>query len=260
MPELPDVERFRRVFAEHATGRRIRAVVTTDPAIVRNATPEALEAALTGARFDEPERRGKWLLAWTGGPAMLLHFGMTGDVIPAADAAGRHPHDRVVVVLDRGEVRYRNMRKFGGVWLAHDRREAERILSGLGPDAMSIDRRSFVSLLRGRRGRVKAALMDQRLLSGVGNLVADEVLWHARIHPAGRLADLADRDLARLHGRLRAVLERWVEGYGRLPRGWLIRTRGPGGACPRCGRPLERSTVGGRTTYHCPVCQPAGPA
>lgn len=231
-------------------------MITADASIVRNATPAALDAALVDERFAEPERRGKWLLAWTGGPAMLWHFGMTGDVIPAIDAAGRHPHDRLVVQLDRGEVRYRNMRKFGGVWLAHERAEAERILAGVGPDAMSIDRGSFLRRMRTRRGRVKPAMLDQRLVSGIGNLVADEVLWHARIHPASPIPLLSDRDLERLRGRLAAVLRRWVDASNGLPRGWLIGARGPGGACPRCTTPLARSTVGGRTTYHCPRCQP----
>ena len=254
MPELPDVEHARRVLAEHAAGRRIDRVITTDPAILRNAMPEALDASLRGQRFDEPGRLGKWLIAWTEGPAVLLHFGMTGDVIPAADERGRHRHDRVIFELDRGELRYRNMRKLGGVWLAHDRTEVETLLAGVGPDALSLDPRSFVTLLRTRRGRIKPALMDQGLLSGIGNLVADEALWHARLHPATPIAGMPDPDLTALHRTLRRVLDRWVEGRGRLPRGWLIHARG--GACPRDGTPLERSVVGGRTTYHCPRCQP----
>ncbi|MGH2696604.1 MAG: DNA-formamidopyrimidine glycosylase family protein, partial [Actinomycetota bacterium] len=118
MPELPDVEHDRRVLAEHAVGRLIERTVTTDAGILRNVSEVTLDRALRGHRFEEPERHGKWLLAWTTGPAVLIHFGMTGDLIPADGPGGRHRHDRVIFELDRGELRYRNMRKLGGVWLA----------------------------------------------------------------------------------------------------------------------------------------------
>jgi formamidopyrimidine-DNA glycosylase len=257
VPELPDVEHMRRVLAAHGAGRVIDRVITTDPGILRNTTPETLDAAARGHRFEDPGRVGKWLIGWTTGPVLLLHFGMTGDLIPAEDRSGRHRHDRTIFELDSGEIRYRNMRKLGGLWLAHDRGEADHLLAGLGPDALSIDRGQFVALFRARRGRVKAVLMNQAVLSGVGNLVADEVLWHARIAPSTLVAGLADEDLGRLHRSLVRILRLWVDRHGRLPGGWLIHARGMDGACPRCGAELERSVVGGRTTYHCPVCQPA---
>ncbi|MDQ3991148.1 MAG: hypothetical protein M3245_02395, partial [Actinomycetota bacterium] len=257
MPELPDVERARRFLSRHAAGRRIDAVAVTDPQILRNTTPSALDPALRGERFEEPERRGKWLVAWTSGPAVLLHFGMTGELGWAEGPDGRHRHDRVIFQTDAGELRYRNMRKLGGLWLAHDGAEVESILAPLGPDALSVDRKQFRELLGRRRGRVKAALMDQGLIAGAGNLVVDEVLWHARIHPLTGLDALAPADLDRLHRELQRVLRTWIERHGHLPRGWLIHVRGRQGAvCPRCGTPLARIVVGGRTTYFCPRCQP----
>ena len=258
MPELPEVEHDRRVLAEQAAGRLIERTVTTDPGILRNASPTALDRALRGHRFEEPERHGKWLLAWTTGPAVLIHFGMTGDLIPADGREGRHRHDRVIFELDRGELRYRNMRKLGGVWLAHDREEAAAILGPLGPDALTLDRRGFRALLARRRGRVKAALMDQRLLAGIGNLLADEALWQAGLHPARRIEDLGPEERDRLFDAIRAVLRTSVERFDHLPSGWLIHVRGrPEAACPRCGTPLGRTVVGGRTTYFCPYHQPA---
>lgn len=240
-------------------GRRIEQVVTTDPAILRGISPVSFDRALRGNRFEEPERHGKWLLAWTTGPAVLMHFGMTGDLGWGRDAGGRHRHDRVVFVTDGGELRYRNMRKFGGLWLAHDREESATMMGTLGPDALTLDRRRFRKLLDRRRGRVKAALMDQRLLAGVGNLVADEALWRARIHPARRIEELSDRDRDRLHTAMNRVLRDWVERFGKLPAGWLIQVRGrPDARCPRCGTILGRTVVGGRTTYFCPRCQPEG--
>jgi formamidopyrimidine-DNA glycosylase len=262
VPELPDIEHYRRVLAEHAAGHEIQRTVTTDPGILRNVSPVTLDRALRGHRFVEPERHGKWLLAWTSGPAVLLHFGMTGDLIPADGAAGRHRHDRVIFELDRGELRYRNMRKLGGLWMAHDEDEARRLLGPLGPDALAVDRRRFRELLARRRGRVKAALMDQRLLSGIGNILADEALWHARIHPARRIEDLTDDERERLFTELRKVLRTSVERFDYVPRqrGWLSHVRGrPGAVCPRCRTPLARSVVGGRTTWFCPRCQSPGP-
>jgi formamidopyrimidine-DNA glycosylase len=256
VPELPDVEHFRRFLARHAVGATLERVVTTDPQILRNTSPPALDRALRGHRFEEPDRHGKWLLAWTTGPAVLVHFGMTGDFGWADDPGGRHRHDRVIFETDRGELRYRNMRKLGGVWLAHDADEARRLLAPLGPDALDVSAQDLRDALDRRRGQVKATLMNQGVVAGVGNLAADEALWQARIHPLRRLEDLTDEERRRLERSVRRVLRTWVDRFDDLPRGWLLPVRGPDGACPRCGTPLGRTAVGGRTTFLCPACQP----
>jgi formamidopyrimidine-DNA glycosylase len=261
VPELPDVEQFRGIFRRHAAGKTVSSV-WADPTIVRNATQGALGRALRGRRFEDPDRHGKWLICWTDGPALLLHFGMTGDLIWSGDEPRRHPHDRMVLAfVEGGELRYRNMRKLGGVWLAHGPAEVAAVLGPLGPDALAVRRRQFLALLDRRRGGVKAALMDQGLVAGVGNLIADEVLWHARVHPRRRIETLAPWERDRLYTELRKVLREAVEHYDHIPtkRRWLWHVRGlPGAACPRCGTALARTTAGGRTTYFCPTCQPEG--
>lgn len=258
MPELPDVEHFRRFFLGHATGRTVRSV-EADPTIVRNATPQALGEALGGRTFDEPDRHGKWLACWTDGPALLLHFGMTGDLIWSGDEPARHRWDRLILRFDGGEeLRYRNMRKLGGVWLAHDSAEATEILGGLGPDAMALGEREFLERLSRRRGGVKAALMDQRFLAGVGNIVADETLWQARIDPRRRIDSLSQDERRRLFRSMRRILRQSVDSYDSIPRqrSWLSSARGKGdAACPSCGSPLGRAVVAGRTTYFCSRCQ-----
>jgi formamidopyrimidine-DNA glycosylase len=257
VPELPDVEHYRRFLAGHATGARVERVIVTDPGILRDTDAASLDRALRGHRFEDPERRGKWLVAWTTGPAVLLHFGMTGDLIWGKDDDGRHHHDRVIFVLDRGELRYRNMRKLGGLWLAHGPEDVDRILAGLGPDALSLDRDEFLVLLARRRGRVKAALMDQSLVAGVGNLLADEALWRARIHPLRRIEDLSEEERGRLFTELGRTIEDGIREFHDGIRTPWMRVRGePGARCPRCGSPLGRTVVGGRTTYFCPRCQP----
>jgi formamidopyrimidine-DNA glycosylase len=261
MPELPDVEGYRRTFLQRATGRTVRTVVS-DPTIVRNASPRLLRRALSGRTFDPPTRHGKWLLCWTDGPALLVHFGMTGLFVSSEDEPERHPWDRMVLVFtDGAELRYRNMRKLGGVWLAHDGSEADAVTGPLGPDALAVSRAEFLRRLSHRRGGVKAALMDQTFVAGVGNLVADETLWQARLHPRRRAESLGEDDRGRLYSRMHAVLKEAIDRYDYVPRkrSWLSHVRGlPGAACPRCGTPLSRMVAAGRTTYFCSTCQPAG--
>jgi formamidopyrimidine-DNA glycosylase len=259
VPELPDVESYRRFFSHHAVGRVVRRTIVPDPTILRNTTPSALNRALRGRRLDEPERIGKWLICWTDGPALLLHFGMTGHLVWSGDEPKRHRHDRVILELEGGdELRYRNMRKLGGTWLAHDREEVATVLGPLGPDALSIRRSEFLERLAARRSGVKAALMDQTFVAGVGNLVADEVLWQARLHPKRPIESLQEQERNELYRKMHAVLKESVERYDyvRRKRSWLSHVRGmPGALCPRCGTPLERTVAAGRTTYFCPACQ-----
>lgn len=258
MPELPDVEAYRRFFRQTAAGKRIERI-WADPTIVRNATPSALERAVRGRIFQDPERHGKWLICPTDGPTLLLHFGMTGDLIWSGEEPERHRHDRLIIGFEGGdELRYRNMRKLGGVWLTHDDDETKGVLGSLGPDALALPRKVFLHLLGRRRGGVKAALMDQTFVAGVGNIIADEVLWQARIHPRRRIESLTEEERRRLFTVMHKILREAVEGYDYIPRkrSWLSGVRGlPDARCPRCGSPLQRTTVGGRTTYFCPHCQ-----
>lgn len=261
VPELPDVEAYRRFFREHAAGRVVRSV-EADPTIVRGTDPATLDRALRRERFGDPGRLGKWMIGWTEGPALLLHFGMTGELVWSGIEPARHRHDRLVLTFERGgELRYRNMRKLGGVWLAHGPEEVSALLGTLGPDALEVSRREFLRRLERRRGGVKAALLDQTLVAGVGNLIADETLWQARIHPRRTIESLSPEERAALYRAMHSVLRQAVASpYDYIPRkrSWLLHVRGePGARCPRCRAGLERTVAGGRTTYFCPSCQPA---
>jgi formamidopyrimidine-DNA glycosylase len=151
------------------------------------------------------------------------------------------------------------MRKLGGVWLAHDEAEANAVTGGLGPDALAVDRRRFRERLAPRRGGAKAVLMDQTFVAGIGNLLTDEILWQARIHPKRRLETLDADDRDRLFDSMRKVVRESVAVHGDyIPtkKRWLLYVRGaPGAVCPRCGTPLERTVAAGRTTWFCPSCQ-----
>ena len=236
----------------------MRAVDVLDSAIVRNAAPEDLGRLLIGHRFEEPRRHGKWLVCPGAGPTLLFHFGMTGDLVWSGDEPDRHRHDRLVLLFDEGELRYRNMRRLGGVWLAGDDDELKVVLGSLGPDALGVERDEFLGSLSRRRGGVKALLMNQRLVAGIGNIVADEILWQARIHPRRRLEHLDAHDRVRLFRTMRRVLGVAVKDFDYLEtrRRWLSPVRGrPGARCPRCRSELSRVVVAGRTTYFCPSCQ-----
>ncbi|MFB9388576.1 Fpg/Nei family DNA glycosylase [Streptomyces coeruleoprunus] len=261
MPELPDVEGFREVLASCGQGRRITRVEVHDAGVLHGVSAERLRRRLEGRRFTEPGRHGKWLLARTDGPTVLMHFGMTGQLLCCREGDERHPHDRVVFALGRDQLRFRDQRKLQGIWLADDPdADVARALGDQGPDAMSLDRAAFDELLSGRRSRVKSALTDQSLIAGLGNLLADEILWRARLHPARRTDELTDEERRRLHTEMRRTLRSSVRA-GRVPprNSWLTGRRDdPDPACPRCDGPLSRRRVGGRGTVWCPRCQPDG--
>ena len=257
MPELPDVEGFRRLLANTATGQRVKQVDAPDTELVRNRTSQSFESALAGKRFDSPRRHGKWLIAPADGVEVLMHFGMTGALAWSVGSAERHVHDRVIFVCENGELRYNNMRRFGGVWLAESEEERAQVTGRLGPDAATVSAGDFAQLVTDRRGGIKAALMDQRLVAGVGNLMSDEILWRARVRPDASVRALTSRRRRQVFEALRAVVSE-SSRYGRVPHGarWLTRVRDmPQASCPRCGTALRRTTVAGRTAVWCPRCQ-----
>jgi formamidopyrimidine-DNA glycosylase len=257
MPELPDVEGFRRYMSRHAGGRRVKGVRVPAADVVRNTSAQGLARALKGRKLSAPRRHGKWLLAPTDGPILILHFGMTGGLHWTASPDGEDRHDRVIFELDGGELRYRNMRKLGGVWLARDEAGVERVIGNLGPDAAELSAAEFEELLRRRRGGIKATLMNQRLIAGIGNELSDEILWQARIRPSTRITRLSKRRRAALYEAMDEVLRESMR-RGRIPRhrSWLTSQRGERDpTCPRCGGRIKRTPVAGRTSYWCPRCQ-----
>jgi formamidopyrimidine-DNA glycosylase len=258
VPELPDVEGFRRELAGTLPGRRIRHVEVRDAGVLRNATAKAFARNLVGHHFQTPRRHGKWLILPTDGPTVLVHSGMTGHPYHAADGADEKGYERLVFALDRGELRYADLRKLRGVWLAADDDEIARVTGPLGPDALGITLRRLADALRNRHGRLKPTLMDQAVIAGLGNLLTDEICWQARLNPSLRLAVLTDDDVRTLYTTTKRVLRTSVR-HGRVPglARWLTGVRDdPDPSCPRCGTRLARGRVGGRTTLWCPSCQP----
>ena len=213
---------------------------------------------LEGRRFGEPDRRGKWLLAPMDGPTVLFHFGMTGSLVWERPDGECLRFDRVVIHLGNGKLVFRDQRKLRGIWLADDEDGVREVIGEQGPDALGLTGRRLEECLAGHRGPLKSVLMDQRVVAGLGNMLSDEVLWRARIHPARRFGDLQPHERGELGRGLQRVLRASVK-VGSIPRRatWLSSQRSrPDPHCPRCRARLKTSRVGGRTSYWCPACQP----
>lgn len=261
MPELPDVEGFRRT-AEAAAGAVVERVEVLDDAVLRNTSPGRLRRALEGHRLGHPGRRGKWLVLPFEGSVVVLHFGMTGSLRwseHAEEDGRRHRHDRVVVATGAGELVYRDQRKLRGLWLAAHDDDVAAIVGPLGPDALGLGLDDLEAALAGHRGALKPLLMDQSVVAGLGNLTADEALWRARLHPRRRAGSLTRGERRALQRALSTVL-RAATRRGAVPAapGWLTSQRDRADPrCPRCGTALERLRVGGRAAVFCPRCQPA---
>jgi formamidopyrimidine-DNA glycosylase len=262
VPELPDVEGFRRLLQSHVVGERITEVEVRDPGVVRGRSCDDLVRQLEGRRFCEPDRRGKWLLAGIGGPTLLFHFGMTGRLVWELRLADTLRFDRVLIYVAGGKLVFRDQRKLRGLWLADDEVGVREVIGEQGPDALGLTGARLEERLTSRRGALKSVLMDQRVLSGLGNMLSDEVLWRARIHPERSLDDLQAQERHELDRGLQRVLRASVK-VGEIPRRatWLSSQRSqPDPHCPRCGNRLETSRINARTSYWCPSCQPAPPA
>lgn len=260
MPELVEVEYYRRA-AEAFVGATIERVVVRDGRFVRPAGGAArLRRALRAATITGVQRTGKLLVVQTTGASLGLRFGMTGVLVAAGTDSldelvyGPTRRDpawvRLVLETSVGELAVRDARLLGSAELDPD-------TSRLGPDALGVTPTQLRAALEGSRAPLKARLMDQQRLAGVGNLIADEVLWRASLHPRRPAGSLSAAELRRLHRHLRSALDDLM-GLGGSHCGRIVAERRPGGRCPRDGTPLQRATIGGRTTWWCPSHQGSG--
>lgn len=253
MPELIEIETY-RAQADAVVGRTIVAVPALDPLGLRGRDTEEVRAELVGLQIEATDRIGKLLLLVTDGPPIGLRFGMTGRLI-VDDAASierleygstrdEPAWDRTVLEFDAGTLRVRDPRRLGGL-------EVDPDTSLLGPDAASITAERLGAALTGSKAALKSRLLDQRRLAGLGNLLVDESLWRAGLDPARAAGELTDSDVASLAVTIVATVAD-LSARGGSHTGDLQPARERGATCPRDGTPLERRTIGGRTTYSCP--------
>jgi formamidopyrimidine-DNA glycosylase len=259
MPELPEVETFKRYLDSTSLHQRITDVEVCDAYVLKNVSARELVRRLKGHRFENSHRHGKHLFVRAGNELWLrLHFGMTGSLEFLKHDEVAPKTARVIFrFTGNGRLAFDDQRKFGEIELIKNRDEFLRTRC-LGPDALEISLSEFKAVVGKHRGAVKAILLNQQLIAGIGNLYADEILFRARMHPAREAATLSDEDLRRLFRATRYVLEKAIAlktDFNRLPKSWLLTHRGKRGRCPRCGRGLKSATIGGRTAWFCAHCQ-----
>ncbi|MEV4755254.1 bifunctional DNA-formamidopyrimidine glycosylase/DNA-(apurinic or apyrimidinic site) lyase [Micromonospora sp. NPDC049559] len=277
MPELPEVETVRQGLARWVTGRRIAAVEVHHPRAVRRHLPgaEHFAAALVGRTVLDARRRGKYLwLPLDSGDAIVGHLGMSGQLLVQPPDAPDEVHLRVRFTFDDGgpELRFVDQRTFGGLALSEGGAELPAEIAHIARDPMdpAFSDADFVAGLRRRRTDVKRALLDQTLISGVGNIYADEALWRARLHGARQTDTLTGPSATRLLGHVRDVLGEAIKVGGTSFDALYVNVNGESGyferelnvygregqPCRRCGAPVRREPFMNRSSYSCPRCQP----
>ncbi len=283
MPELPEVETVARGLRQAILGRRILSVTLRKTDFIDD--PAALEQHLPGRQIEAVERYGKFMLlrlsavnretsVVTNGDAapasLLVHLGMTGQIAPSPAGQPLEKHTHVCLLLDDGrELRYTDARRFGRIAYLTKALLAEE-LTGFGADPLEVSKQEFADRICGRRARIKALLLDQSVLRGVGNIYADESLWRAKIHPARLGANLSRKQSETLRHVLQNILRKAIVLRGSSISDFLDAEGKPGEYqrhhraygregknCYRCKTLIRRAIVAGRSSYFCPRCQPS---
>jgi formamidopyrimidine-DNA glycosylase len=277
MPELPEVETVKRRLAPHLEGRTLASVTILDVRLTAPEPPEAVAAALEGDTVERLDRRGKYLLVrLETGRVLAVHLRMTGNLLWQVDPDGPEPAFlRARALLDDGSLlRYTDVRRFG-TWRLYpalpEESTADAVLGRkLGPEPLgdAFDPSFLRRRLAARDAPIKAALLDQSVVAGLGNIYVDEALWRVRLHPLTPARRVRGARLAELCAAVREVLEEGIAAQGASIRDYRTPDGGYGSAqerfaaygrdgepCPRCGTPLERTVVAQRGTHFCPSCQ-----
>jgi formamidopyrimidine-DNA glycosylase len=276
VPELPEVETVRSGLERHVVGRRIASVEVLHPRAVRRhlAGPADFAARMRGRRVDGARRRGKYLWLPVGEDALLAHLGMSGQLLVTPPDELLSPHVRVRLTFDDGgtDLRFTDQRTFGHLLLAADGARLPPVIAHIAPDPLetAFDAAWFAGRLRSRRTGIKRALLDQSLISGIGNIYADEALWRTKLHFARATDRLRPGEVSRLIASIREVLGEALMAGGTSFDSLYVNVNGESGyfdrslnvygragePCPRCGAPIRRDPFMNRSSYTCPACQP----
>ncbi len=273
MPELPEVETVVRGLRAALPGKRITEIRFNKTDFIDN--PAEVAENLPGKRVATVRRHGKFIVfdlvdGDSRSTALLIHLGMTGQLIVTPAEAPSSPHTHIFFSLDNGrELRYTDIRRFGRVQFLPEGIDGSS-LAELGLDALDTCEKEFIERLRGRKARIKALLLDQRVLRGMGNIYTDESLWRARIHPARIAATLKNDELRNLYKAVQKILKDAIRLKGSSVSDYVdsdgnrgefqLRHRvymRKGEKCFRCGTLIQRMIVAGRSSYFCPHCQRA---
>jgi len=255
MPELPEVETARRQLHEELVGQLIVKADALDLKMLVGGNTDEFSSRLEGRRIVGTDRHGKHLFLLLDHGTLRIHLGMNGS-LHLFRCGEETRHQRLVLNLDHVRVIFDDPRRFGRFQVV------ENVMTfvsqkGLGPDALSIGEEEFLHRVGGRRKAIKAVLLDQKVVAGIGNLYADEVLFQERLAPVALASRIPKDRLIGTWSRMREVLGTAINAgtdFERFPDDYLLRQRDRGGPCPRCGHELRSAKVGGRTTIYCPFC------
>ena len=261
MPELPDVEVFKRYLDATSLHQEIADVEVYSHQVLTDINAEGLREKLRGHAIESTRRHGKYLFGEIGEDGtgwLVLHFGMTGNLKYFKDMEQGPSYEQVLIAFANGyHLAYESQRKLGEVRVIDD--VAQFVAQkDLGPDALDVDRATFKSLLAGRRGMIKSALMDQSLIAGIGNVYSDEILYQERLHPRTPVKHLDEEAVEAIFHTMKEVLQTAIDCQAipdQFPDSYIIPHRHGDGPCPGCGGAVERVKVSGRSAYYCPECQ-----
>ncbi len=256
MPELPEVESYRMVIEDHCLGKTISGIDVPVPSLLKGTTVNGIKKHFEGTKLASTLRHGKYLFVRSSqGKWLFFHFGLTGDL---TFSSGEPPRFSAIIFhFKKGMLCYADMRKFGRFGLVEDPLEFLKEKKW-GPDALSISWNDFKERVSKKAVSIKTVLMDQKIIAGIGNEYSDEILFRTRIHPEKKASTITSEKLSEIHKTIHSVLKGAIKAEAersRMKKYHFVVNRKPGNDCPRCGRPVRSSTVGGRTAYYCPFCQ-----
>ncbi|MBD3193827.1 MAG: Fpg/Nei family DNA glycosylase [Candidatus Lokiarchaeota archaeon] len=259
MPELPDVETYKRYIDSTSLHKKITKVNDIHNKILENISKNELKKVLVHNELIETARHGKYLfLRITDDHWLVIHFGMTGYVKYFKDIDDKPSHTRLLIKFENDfYLAFHNQRLLGKIGFTNDIKNYIN-KKKLGVDALDISRSLFQQLLDNKRGMIKSALMDQSMIAGIGNIYADEILFQSGIHPKTKIHKLTDNDLERVYRNMQEILDVAIKAKvntNEFPRTYIIPNREKDGMCPKGEEKLETVKVNGRTTYFCPVHQ-----
>jgi formamidopyrimidine-DNA glycosylase len=259
MPELPDVETFKRYIDSTALHKTIKNTTVSNTKILENISQKALTEKLNGTQLIETYRHGKYLFIKTTNEYWLvLHFGMTGFVKYFKNKEDKPSHARLLITFDNTyHLAIDNQRLLGKIILTDDKVDYIKKMN-LGKDALRISQKDFIEVLSQRRGMIKSRLMDQSIIAGIGNIYADEILFQTGIHPKTKMKQLHSSDLQDMYHNMKNIFDVAIKkqvNTNQFPNSFIIPQRTKNGMCPKGKKKLKTVKVNGRTTYFCPVHQ-----
>jgi formamidopyrimidine-DNA glycosylase len=257
MPEIPEVEAFRKIAKKNALNKTVKDVKVKEAALLEDITKKSFAKQLKGHKFTKTARHGKYLFMRINGKWLVVHFGMTGEFV-FQDAEKDEPeYTKVRLDFPKDRLAYINKRKLGNLRIVKSKKDFLDEKQ-VGPDSKRISFKTFYKIMQEKKGTVKGAFMDQHTIAGIGNEYSDEILFNSHIHPESKSENLKKSDWKKLYNQMKRILKKAIEKRTKnekLPKTWILRHREEQENCPRCDGKVKNKQIAGRSSYFCPKCQ-----